>query len=174
MTAFAGLLLAKGFISGLYLHHESGPFSGASLALAEEKSEPVALGGNSEEALKRKEIALKEKEIALKKMEEGLLPLKKEIEQKIEELNELQTRLATFSRELAERENALNDAKVAHLVALYTAMDPAKAAGIMDKLNIDTVVRILRSMKGKSAGQILASMDAAKGATISEKLSKQD
>ena len=53
-------------------------------------------------------------------------------------------------------------------------MEANKAASIMDKLPIDTVVRILGNMKGKSAGQILAMMSPEKGATISVKLSKTD
>ena len=58
------------------------------------------------------------------------------------------------------------------LVALYSAMEPAKAASIMAKLNMNTVVRILANMKGKSAGKILAMMDPERGATISENLSQ--
>jgi flagellar motility protein MotE (MotC chaperone) len=53
-------------------------------------------------------------------------------------------------------------------------MEPAKAAAIMDKLKVDTVVRILRHMKGKSAGKILSMMNPELGATISEKLSQMD
>ena len=80
--------------------------------------------------------------------------------------------LTLFAKQLAEREEALNSAKIGHLVSLYSAMDPAKAAQIMDKLKLDTVVLILSKMRGKIAGQILAAMDTEKGALISEKLSK--
>ena len=93
---------------------------------------------------------------------------------KIEELNELQTRLTLFAKDLADREEALKDSKITHLVALYSSMEPARAAVIMDRLNMDTIVRILSNMKGKVAGQILAAMDPGKGATISERLSKME
>ena len=57
-----------------------------------------------EAILKKKEQELKEKEMLLKKREKELLPLKKEIDEKFEALNELQTRLTAFAKELAERE----------------------------------------------------------------------
>ena len=68
----------------------------------------------------------------------------------------------------------MKDTKITHLVALYSSMEPARAAVIMDKLNMDTIVRILSNMKGKVAGQILAAMDPEKGATISERLGKME
>ena len=171
--AFLFLLLAKVVISGIYLHITPVQFSTTDLALAEEEeTQSDSSITEKERLLRKKEMELKEQEIALKKMGEELLPLKKEIDAKFEELNELQVRLTAFAKELAEREKALNDAKIGHIVTLYSAMDAARAAVIMDKLNIDTIVRILANMKGKSAGQILAMMEPEKGAIISEKLSR--
>jgi len=181
------LLIAKIIISGFYLQSEPSRFSVTNLALAENNKAQTDPPPNpppketeessveaSERLLEKKEQGLKEKEMLLKKREERLLPLKKEIDDKLEELNELQTRLTAFARQLADREKALTDSKIGHLVNLYTAMEPAKAAAIMDKLNVDTVVRILRHMKGKSAGKILSMMNPELGATISEKLSQMD
>jgi flagellar motility protein MotE (MotC chaperone) len=53
-------------------------------------------------------------------------------------------------------------------------MEPAKAAAIMEKLKIETVVLILRNMKGKPAGQIIALLKPELGAQVVEKLSKRD
>ena len=100
--------------------------------------------------------------------------LEQEIETKMAELSELQERLTALAKGLAEREKALQDSKMDHLVDLYSAMEPAKAAAIMDKLKMETVILILRHMKGKSAGQILGMMDPEKGASISEELSRMD
>jgi flagellar motility protein MotE (MotC chaperone) len=52
-------------------------------------------------------------------------------------------------------------------------MEPAKAAAIMEKLKLETVVKILRNMKGKAAGRIVAMMSPEKGAKISEALSRE-
>ena len=109
-----------------------------------------------------------------KKMEEELLPLKHEIDSKLEELNDLQKNLTNFAKKLAERENALKDSRITHLVTLYSSMEAPAAAIIISKLNMDTVVRIMSNMKGKTAGQILAMMDPEKGAIISERLSRPE
>ena len=142
--------------------------------MAQEKSETDNARDRMVKSDKVRERELKERERLLSEREQELLPLKQEVDQKLEELNELQTSLTAYARALAEREKVLKDTKIAHLVALYSSMDPAKAAGIMDKLSIDIVVRILGNMKGKSAGQIMAVMAPEKGAMISESLSKTD
>ena len=148
--------------------------TGANLAMAQEKTQTDTAEDGMVKTIYVKERELKERERLLIERERELLPLKKEVDQKLEELNEVQTSLTAYARELAERERVLKDTKIAHLVALYSSMDPAKAAGIMDKLSIDIVVRILGNMKGKSAGKIMAMMAPEKGAVISENLSKMD
>jgi flagellar motility protein MotE (MotC chaperone) len=171
----------KVLISFFYL--QSGPvgISTANLALAESKTEAVfaakdetAEDQGSDQALKKLESELRAKEQDLNKREEELAPLKEEIEGRLAELTELQTRLTAYAKRLGEREQALNAAKNEHLVALYSAMEPTRAAAIMDKLKLPTVVSILRSMKGKNAGQIMAMMNPERGAVISEKLNQLD
>ena len=170
------LMLVKIVISGLYLQFgPTGSISSANLAIADEVSDQTVSSLDEKEMeLRKREKDLEEKESELKKIEEQLLPLQKEIDAKIEELNELQTSLTAYAKDLAEREKALKDAKIEHLVTLYSSMEAANAASIMSKLQIDTIVRILANMKGKSAGQILAMMDPEKGAMISERLSKTE
>jgi flagellar motility protein MotE (MotC chaperone) len=177
ITIFLFILLfsAKIVLNGIYLGLDMAPFGGMDLALAEEgeKDQAVALE-EMRRALRKKESELKQREADLKNREEELLPLKNEIDAKIQELNDLQTQLTRFAKDLAEREKSLEDAKIGHLVSLYSSMEAGRAAAIMDKLQIDTIVLILANMKGKSAGQILAMMDPEKGALISEKLCNLD
>lgn len=175
------LLVSKILISGAFLKLWPVDMITTSLVLAEgsksEKSEPPVPSAESSlnaRMLEKKARDLKERELELQKREEELLPLKNEIEEKLAELNELQIRLTTYAKKLADREKAMEDAKMGHLVELYSAMEPAKAAAIMDKLQIPTVVLILRHMKGKSAGKVLSMMHPERGAVISEKLSSLD
>ena len=175
------LLVSKIIISGAYLNLWPVKLGRTSLALAKNadpsKSDQATAQqstGLTSEMLEKKARELKEKELELQKREEELLPLKTEIEEKLAELNDLQLRLTAYAKKLADRERALEDSKMGHLVALYSAMEPAKAAAIMDKLKIPTVVLILRHMKGKSAGQVLAMMNPERGAVISEKLTHLD
>lgn len=175
------MIIAKIISSCLYLQSGHIKLPSPSLALAENKAQDDPANGTGQSSpepsfamLKKKEMELKEKEMLLKRREEEFLPLKEEIEEKLAQLNEIQTRLTTFAKELADKEKALKDVKIGHLVDLYRAMEPAKAAAIMEKLKIPTIVRILRNMKGKSAGKILGMMKPDIGAAISEKLSQPD
>jgi len=175
------LLVSKIIISGVYLNLWPVKLGRAPLAMAESaepsKSDQTmaqeSTGLTAEMPGKRAQ-ELKAKELELQKREEALLPLKIEIEEKLAELNELQLRLTAYAKKLADREKAMEDSKMGHLVTLYSAMEPAKAAAIMNKLKIPTVVLILRHMKGKSAGQVLAMMNPERGAVISEKLTRLD
>ena len=140
------MVLAKMILSGLYI--SSHYFGGEAFAKQEEKA-PVQpqMPVVTEQSLIKKQMELKKKEQEIAKKEKEYLALKEETEAKMAELNELQVKLANYAKKLAQREKALKDAKMAHLVSLYTAMDPAKAAAIMEKLKMVTVVKILRNMK---------------------------
>lgn len=175
------LIISKVVISGFYLQSRAIPFAVADVAMAEgekpgntpgEKAPPPAF--SPIETMEKRNRDLNAREIELQKKEDALLPLKNEIDEKLAQLNELQARLTAYAKQLADREKALEDSKMGHLVELYTAMEPDRAAAIMDNLKISTVVRILKHMKGKSAGRILAMMKPERGAVISERLSQLD
>ena len=186
------LLAAKIIVSGLYLHFNALKLPETKIAMAEESStkQTAAKGAETTQAdskqsaaadmtvtmanLKKKEQELKEREAAVLKKEQELAPLQAEVDAKIEQLNELQTTLTAMAKQIAEKDQTLQDEKINHLVTLYSNMDASKAAKIMDKLSLDIVVKILANMKGKSAGQILAAMNADKGAIISESLSRTE
>jgi flagellar motility protein MotE (MotC chaperone) len=171
------VLAAKIFLGGLFLRVESSPAMDLALAEENKKTRFSTGAGDTPErpslqSLKERELALRTREQEIRKKEEELVPLKKDIEEKLGELSDLQMRLTSYAKTLAEREEALKDTKMAHLVELYTAMEPGKAAAIMEKLKMETVVLILRHMKGKSAGQIIALMKPEMGAQVVEKLSQ--
>ncbi len=171
-TLFALLFLVKIMVSGLFLSGIAFDFTGTEALAEDEAGKGSAPPLEQQQALLSQEQRLQEWEADLEKREQQILPLQKEIDRKMAELEEIQANLTAFAKKLAEREKALNDAKVQHLVSLYQAMEPARAAAIMSKLEISTVVRILGNMRGKSAGQILAAMSPDRGAVISERLSK--
>ncbi|MFO7783467.1 MAG: MotE family protein [Thermodesulfobacteriota bacterium] len=172
-TAFALLFVLKILLTGMLL--TGLPFDlGQRAALAEDKAREGTSSLEREQALLNKEQRLRDWEKELKKKEQQLLPLQGEIDQKMAELEEIQDNLTAFAKRLAEREEALNDARIKHLVSVYQEMEPNRAAAIMGKLDIPTVVRILGNMRGKAAGQILASMPPERGAEISGRLSRMD
>lgn len=171
--AFALLFLLKILVSALLFTGLPMDFRQRA-AFAEDKTAEAASTLESEKALLQKEQRLRDWEEELRDREQKLLPLQEEIDQKMVELEEIQADLTAFAKQLAEREAALNDSRVKHLVSVYQEMEPNRAAAIMGKLDIPTVVRILGNMRGKAAGQILASMSPERGAEISEQLSKMD
>lgn len=158
-TFFLNILPASATSSGIVHAQESD----------ESKEEELA---RREERIRKKEKELEEKEASLKKLEQELKPLKELVDTRTETLNELNANLVAYAEKLSEREKALKDAKIDHLVKIYSSMDAKNAAESLNKLNIDTKVRILGNMKGKPAGLIMAEMPAEKSAEISEKLSK--
>jgi len=170
-AVFCLLFLVKIAISGLLLQEFSVSLPGEELAQAEEKT-PNPDPKEQSLRLQQREEELRAWEEDLTKREEQIQPLQEEIDRKMAELEEIQANLTAFAKTLAEREKTLKDTKVAHLVSLYQAMEPERAAAIMSKLEVATVVRILGNMRGKSAGLILAAMSPERGATISEQLSR--
>lgn len=173
LVLFFFLLAIKVIISGIFLQTSPLDITTSDVAMAQEtltEKEPDL--EDLELNLRKREKEVSEKEAKLKKMEAQLLPLKEEVETRMAELNDLQNSLAAEAKKLAQREKALKDEKITHLVQTYSAMEAGKAAVILDKLQLDTAVRILGNMRGKSAGAIMAMMPPEKGATISERLSK--
>ena len=169
------LLAVKVTISGIFLKNSPLDISTADVAMAQEA--PVEEDQSAEEMelrLRKREQELQQKETELKKKEAQLIPLQEEIEARFAEVNDLQNNLNAYAIKLAEREKALQDGKIDHLVKLYSSMEAGKAAVILDKLQMDIVVRILGNMKGKAAGEIMAMMPPDKGAKISEKLSEAE
>jgi flagellar motility protein MotE (MotC chaperone) len=175
------VLIVKILLSGFLFKSGWASSPGPNFALAQDQTQvrpPDARTGSPEkltlESLKERELALRARELELKKKEEELIPLKKDVEEKLGELNEVQSRLTAYAKTLADREEAIKDSKMTHLVDLYTAMEPIRAAAIMEKLKMETVVLLLRHMKGKPAGQIIGLMKPEFGAQVVEKLSRMD
>jgi len=125
--AIAMLLGVKIFLSGWYLTSVSRKIPVPGLVLAEENGATVKQEIPLDEKLRRKEKELREREELVKKRENELQLLQDKIDAKMSELNDLQTKLLNFSKKLAQREKALKDAQMNHLVALYSAMEPGKA-----------------------------------------------
>ncbi|MBW1915229.1 MAG: hypothetical protein JRI86_09855 [Deltaproteobacteria bacterium] len=179
VSALAFLLVVKILISSLYLQFDSAEVPVANIALAANEGVAVAKEVDQrvdfdelERTLRKRELALIEREDALKKREDALIPLQQEVNAKFDELNALQSQLTAYGKKLVDKEQIKSEAKIEHLVSLYSSMEPRQAAAIMDRLNLDTVLFIMSNMKGKDAGEILALIKPEKGATISEQLSK--
>lgn len=104
----------------------------------------------------------------LDRRERDLDLVKTDIETKISQLKELQKKLeGPVNKAVEDKEKNFQ-----HLVGVYSKMDPARAAILLDRMSEDEVARILAAMKSKKVAAIFSNMDPVKAAKISAMISK--
>jgi flagellar motility protein MotE (MotC chaperone) len=114
----------------------------------------------------RQSLQTREQVVAAK--EEQLRVLKKEVEQRLRELNAMQQRAMEF----IEEEKRMQGEQNRHLVATLEAMPPDRAGRLLEKMDDEVAAQILRRLKGKEAGAILSLLPPDKAAKLSQKLLK--
>lgn len=62
------------------------------------------------------------------------------------------------------------DQSIQNLARIYQAMKPAKAAAVLEKLNLDVQVKIAREIRDRSMGQIMGAMSPEGAAKLSATL----
>jgi len=112
--------------------------------------------------------ALHSREATVALREEQLKVLKKEVEERLQELKALQNNL----RESLDEEKRLQSEHNRHLVATLEAMPPDRAGKLLEKMEDDAAVQLLRRLKGKEAGAILGMLPPDKAARLSNRLLK--
>jgi flagellar motility protein MotE (MotC chaperone) len=110
--------------------------------------------------------SLQAREAAVAGKEEQLRTLQKEVEERLQELKALQLKMM----ETIEEEKRIKGDHNRHLVATLTAMPPDRAARLLEKMEEDVAVQLLRNIKGKEAGAILAMLAPDKAARLSQRL----
>ncbi len=105
----------------------------------------------------------------LEAREKDLSILKSEIDQRLEELKVLQSRLEGP----VKKAKASYESRFQHLVGVYSSMEPGRAAALLNQLNDTTVAKIFEAMKSKKVARILALMEPEKAAKISNILSRR-
>jgi len=136
------------------------------------KAEPGKPGGEETidlSLLKKKKTELKEREKYLEKRKMQLVALQDEINKKIASL----TRLRNEIKAEMEKKKTNEEKKLKHLIKIYSAMKPVKAASLIEKLDIRLAIELLSKMKGDTVGGILSFVDVEKAAKISEGLIKK-
>ena len=120
-----------------------------------------------EEIRKREvELALREQRIA--ERERAVVELETLTEKRSTDLDrvrqEIEDRISEWSSQGRDRVSQLSD--------VYASMPPEKAGRLLDKLDLDLAVSILRSMKKKSSAAVLASMRADRALLVSRRMLK--
>lgn len=124
--------------------------------------------------LQQRKQELDRREEAVRADEQRLVALKSELEALLNSL-EQKAKAAEAARQAeAERKKRAEAderrAKLVQIVQIYEAMPVEDAAARIDKLPDRSAIELLRAMKGKTAGAILAQMKPAKAAQLSERL----
>ena len=175
-------LIVKTALVGFHISYRLEKLSWPSLAQAadddnivsETTTPPATEAKVLTELLDKKEQQLRLKEEELKQKESELLLLKQEVTAKLSELAALQEKVADDIGEMQNREEVQQNNRIKKLGDMYKAMEPSRAAKLMERLDEHIAVQIIAKMRGRAAGEILSSMDLDKAAQISKRLSEAD
>lgn len=111
-------------------------------------------------AKRREELETWENNIQIK--EAALDATEKRINDKIQQIEDMRTKVS----ELLAQYNEKEDAKIKSLVKIYEAMKPQDAARIFDELEMPVLLMVVDKMAEKKAAPILASMNAKKAKQV--------
>ncbi|MCL6620860.1 MAG: hypothetical protein K6T55_02055 [Syntrophobacterales bacterium] len=164
-------LLAKIALTGVWLSPPGGWLLAGprvSEAATPAESSPAEPGALLRVAslLHRERQSLSAREAAVALREEQLRQVRQEVEQRLRELQALQSRIL----EAIEEEKRIKGEHQRHLAATLEAMPPDKAGKLLEKMDEDIAVQLLRRLKGKEAGAILTCLAPDKAARLSQRL----
>lgn len=137
-------------------------------------------GGEDESIVKEEKIDLNfliNKKAELKKEEERLAKKRAELMAIQVEINNkitILTKLRNEIRAQMAQKKTVADKKLKHLIKVYSAMKPQKAARLIEKLDTKFAIELLSNMKGDIVGNLLSFIDTDKAARISEQLVKRE
>ncbi|HOF04134.1 MAG TPA: hypothetical protein PK175_10590 [Syntrophales bacterium] len=118
--------------------------------------------------LEKKRAELDARETVMKQEEQKLALLKKEIQDKIDELTLVEKRLEA---KLDAEKNA-DIKRFKDLAKIYEAAAPAKAGAMLEKLDNKTAAGITMNMKRDKAGVILSNVNVQKVVEITKEITK--
>jgi flagellar motility protein MotE (MotC chaperone) len=131
-------------------------------------------------SLEEKRLEIEKEKERLTEQEARLESLKEELELKIDELARIRKAVeaALAVKEKQETETVRlareqEEAKLKHLVKVYTSMKPKNAAALIDKLDMEVVLQLFSRMKGQQIGQILTYVSVDRAALVSERLARK-
>jgi flagellar motility protein MotE (MotC chaperone) len=132
-------------------------------------------------SLEEKRLEIKKEEKRLEKQQAQLESLKRDVEEKIEELSKINQQIEDSlarkeekEKEQEDRRKEAEESKIKQLVKVYTSMKPKTAAALIEKLDMDVVMKLFSGMKGEQIGMILSYVETNRAAQISEQLAKRN
>jgi flagellar motility protein MotE (MotC chaperone) len=141
------------------------PDSASALQTSPDSRQP----GASSVALEQTRAQIEVERRRLEEERKQLTALKQEIDVKLGRLEKMQD--AVQSK--LDEQKVLGNQRMKQLIKIYTTMPPKKAAGLIEKLDMNVIISLFSKMKGENVGQILPYVSAEKAAAISERLVRQ-
>lgn len=158
----AALMAPQGFLPWV------GPKASEAATPTKQEIEPAPTVPRVLSLLEKERQALQTRENAVATREDHLRVLKREVEDRLKELNALQQR----AMESLEEEKRMQGEQNRHLVATLEAMPSDRASRLLEKMDDEVAAQLLRRMKGKEAGAILSMLTSDKAARLSQRLLK--
>jgi flagellar motility protein MotE (MotC chaperone) len=144
----------------------SGPrTSEAATGATPAKPEPVPNLPRLLALVEKERHALMTRETAAAAKEEQLGQIKHEVEERLKELQALQQKLL----DTIEEEKRIKGEHNRQLVATLQAMSPDRAGKLLEHMDEEEAVRLLRRFPGKEAGAILSLLSPDKAARLSHR-----
>lgn len=171
-------LTIKLILSGLGIYADAGEeqlerVPAQKNTIAETKTDPPSpkpsdTGLGLLDVIKERQAELDEREEKLKRREAELNELKREIEEKITQLNTAQKKI----EKLLAQGQKVKDKNVKHLAVVYSSMKAEKAAKLIERLDEDLTLDVLRQMEEKFVAKILSLLDPDKAVRLSTALTQ--
>ncbi len=117
--------------------------------------------------IEKKQKELKEKEESLIKEEERLKVIRREVDDRIEKYSRILAQIESLLKKAEE----VQDEKIERIVKVYESMPPEEAADKLSALSEPMAIKIIKRMKPKKAGTVMAYMDSKKVASLMEGMS---
>jgi flagellar motility protein MotE (MotC chaperone) len=117
----------------------------------------------------RRRIELDRREQAIELREKLVDLMEQRLNTRVTELTTLKAELETLLGNVSGKD----DAELKQLAALYGAMKPTVAAGVLNRLENTIVLDIFRNMPAKRSAKIMESLDPAKSRFITELMAER-
>jgi flagellar motility protein MotE (MotC chaperone) len=152
----------------------TGVFQGVMTVVEEKKAEEEVEEVPDELALERKSLQARTDDIS--RREGAIEDLEESLELERAVLGEEFNKIDAMRRRIDMAVNRVEEQKLKSLKKLakvYEAMPAKDAASILSGMDVDIVLEVVRNMKERPAAKILAALDPARAAAISNLLSDQ-
>ncbi|MBW2305568.1 MAG: hypothetical protein JRG73_01435 [Deltaproteobacteria bacterium] len=120
------------------------------------------------ELIEKKERELQEKEEALRLEEERLKALKRDIEDKLAQINQISARLKV----LTIKKDKHIEEKITKLAKVFESTPPEHVGTLLERLDTNIAAQILLHMNGKKAGAVWGYVEPDRALEIIKEMSK--